>query len=254
MMICLTHEVSERINDCHLTYLDPRPIDTAKAQEQHDAYCRELERLGLRVLRTDVNARHPDSVFVEDTAVVVDELAVLTRPGVAGRRGEVDGIAHVLAAYRPLRRIAAPATLEGGDVLRIGRQVFVGLSPRTNQAGVRALAALLGPFGYRVTAVAIDGCLHLKTACTALDPETLLVNGRWLDLEPFGSFRIVEVDAREPWAANTLAVNGTIVMPGAFPCTAERLRYLGYRVVTLEMSELMKAEGGVTCSALIFEA
>jgi dimethylargininase len=200
-----------------------------------------------------VNRSYPDSTFIEDTAVVVDELAVMASMGVESRRGEVRNVESVLASYRDISHIQLPATLEGGDVLRIEKRTFVGISPRTNIAGFESIKEILEPFGYEVIPVAVNGCLHLKSACIAVDDRTLLVNPRWLDLQPLSDFRIIPVPEDEPAAVNSLRINNTICMHSGFPKTAELLFNLGFSLKTIDISELLKAEAGMTCSSIIFE-
>ena len=210
LLRALTREVSPALADCELTFLEREPIDVRRAAAQHDAYCAALLSLGLEVVRLPGDPALPDCCFVEDTAVVVDEIAVLTSMGAPTRRGEVGAVAGALAPDRELVRIEPPARIEGGDVLVVGRRVFVGQSGRTDAAGTRALAAALAPFGYEVVPVAVPGCLHLKSAATALDAETLLVNAQWIDLAPLSAYDLVHVDPAEPWAANVLAVPGRV--------------------------------------------
>jgi len=192
---------------------------------------------------------------VEDTAIVFDELAILARPGASSRRGETEAVAAALASHRPLARIDDPGTIDGGDVLVTGRAVFVGCSSRTNRAGIDQLARLLEPLAYRVTAVTIRQCLHLKSAVTALGDETLLVDRASLDpaaLGLFRRFRIVESDPAEPSGANVARVGDALLASAASPRTRERLEKQGFRVAAVDVSELAKAEGAVTCCSLIF--
>lgn len=250
-MLALTHWPSPHLERCQLTHIDRVPIDLARAAEQHEAYCRLLQACGAEVRRLDVNLAEPDSVFLEDTAVVLDEVAVLASMGTAARRPEVDGIEPVLRAYRPLRRIEPPATLEGGDVLRVGRTLFVGLSARTNAAGARALEAIVAPLGYRVVPVPVRGCLHLKTACTAIEDRCLLINPAWLDTGPLADFELLAVAEEEPWAANVVLLGGRVILGAGQERTAERIRRLGHDVRCVDLSEFAKAEGGVTCLSLL---
>jgi dimethylargininase len=248
----LTREVSPAFADCELTFIDREPIDVARAAAQHDAYCAALASLGLDVVRLPGDPGLPDCCFVEDTAVVVDEVAVLASMGAVSRRGEVAAMADALARDREIVRIEAPARIDGGDVLVVGRRVFVGQSGRTDAAGARALAKELAPFGYVVTPVAVPGCLHLKSAATALDAETLLVNAEWIDLEPLSPYDLVHVDPGEPWAANVLAVGGRVLLHGGFPRTRERLTARGYDPCSVDVSEFLKAEAGVTCKSIVY--
>ena len=259
-LVAITRAVSPAFAECELTHLTREAIDVGLARRQHAAYEALLAELGCEVEHLPEEPELPDSVFVEDAAVVVDELAVVTRPGAESRRGETASVAAALARHRPLASIDAPATLDGGDVLRLGRRVFVGLSERTNREGVAQLAALLAPFGYAVEGVPLDGCLHLKSAVTEAAEGTVVLNPRWIDRATFAAYEQVEVDGGEPFAANVLRVAGgngdgeAVVMPAAFPRTAERLAARGLRVRTLAVTEVAKAEGGVTCCSILIAA
>jgi dimethylargininase len=251
MNVALTHIISPNIALCELTFIQRSPIDYELAVRQHEAYCALLRDCGLRVIELTVNSTYPDSTFIEDTSFVADEIAVMARMGTDSRRGEVPGIEPVLAAYRKIGHIRPPATLEGGDVLRVGRKAFVGLTPRTNRAGMSSLTTILQPVGYQVIPVTVRGCLHLKSACTALDDDTLLVNPRWIDPDPFADFRAVPVPEQEPWAANTLVIDRSVCVHAGFSRTIELLQSLGYQVKTVDISELLKAEAGMTCSSIL---
>ncbi len=253
MLTAITRAVSPALNRCELEFLDRQEIDLAKATEQHETYQRFLEGMGASVLSLPAEMDLPDSVFVEDPAVVVDEVAVMTRMGALSRRREVESLAAALAVFRPLRWIEEPATLEGGDVLRIGRRVFVGASARTNAAGIDQLRRELEPFGYTVEAVEVRRCLHLKSAVTYLGDGAIVINRSLIDPAPLRDFRMVDVAAGEPWAANTLALGGVVLIPAAYPETASILEREGFKVRSIDISELMKAEAGLTCSSLIFE-
>ena len=243
----------ESLARCELTLQEREPIDLARAQAQHAAYAELLRALGLEVIELPADPAFPDCCFVEDVAVVLDEVALVTRPGAASRRGEAAAVETALASHRPIERTEAPATLEGGDVLRVGRKLFVGRSGRTNAAGVERLAAVAEPLGYRVVPVAVTGCLHLKSAVSGLDQERVLVNRAWLDTAPFEGLELVDVAAAEPGAANVLAVAGHVVVHPGFPRTLERVAALGYAVRPLDVSEFLKAEAALTCKSLLFE-
>src|SRR5215210_6316098 len=223
MIVALTREPARALDACELTYREREPIDAGAAARQHRGYCEALRACGARVVTLPPVEERPDSVFVEDTAIVLEEVAVLTRPGVESRRGEVGLIEPEVARLRPVVKVEPPATLEGGDVLRLGRTLYVGLSPRTNRAGVESLRRLVEPHGYEVLAVEPRGCLHLKTGCSALDDETVLVNPEWVDAAVFRGREVVAVDAAEPWAANVLSVAGSVCVGAAFPRTADAL-------------------------------
>lgn len=250
-MLALTRPVSPGIDRCELTYRERVPIDPARAAAQHAAYETALEAAGCRLVRLPAAPELPDAVFVEDTAVVTDEVAVLARPGAASRRPEVEAVGRVLVSHRPVRRIEAPGTLDGGDVLRVGRDVFVGESARTNAAGAAGLRAILEPLGYTVRTVPVTGCLHLKSAATLLTGSTLILNPDWVDPARFEGYRTVAVDPAEPYAANVLAVGDTALVAGGHPATARRIRAEGVGVVEVDLSELAKAEAGITCCSLL---
>jgi dimethylargininase len=251
--VAVTRGVSPAIGRCELTFLEREPIDYERAVAQHGAYVRLLEDLGVRVFPIEADEALPDCCFVEDIAIVLDEIVVLLRPGAPSRRGETPGVAAALAPYRPLVRLEEPARIDGGDVLVLGRRLFVGLSNRTDAAGLEALAAAVTRFGYEVVPVRMEGCLHLKTAVTAAAPDLLLVNPAWVELAPFRGRDRVEVDPGEPWGANVVRAGDAVVAAAGFPRTADRLRALGLDVHTVDVSEFQKAEGGVTCKSLLFD-
>ena len=253
MLTALTRAISPSINRCELSRLPRRPIDLARAEAQHRSYQARLRELGVQVISLPPEPDLPDSVFVEDAAVVLDEIAVIARMGALSRRPETESLARALAPFRPLRSIAAPAALEGGDVVRVESSFFAGLSERTNAEGIEQFAGFVEPLGYSVEAVPVAGCLHLKTACCYLGRETLLANRAWFDPAPLRRFRILDVAPEEPWAADVLALDGAILMPAAFPATRRILEREGFQVCALDISELMKAEAGITCMSLLFE-
>lgn len=249
--VAITRAISSALAACELTYQPRVAIDLERARTQHATYEQALAAAGYRVERLGTDADMPDSVFVEDMAIVFDELAILTRPGADSRRREMPAIADALAAYRPLHEIQPPATVDGGDVLVAGRRVFVGRSTRTNDAAVNQMRGILGPHGYTVVQTEVRGCLHLKSAVTTLDDERLLVNPEWIDAAAFDGFTLVAVDPGEPPAANVLRLADRIIVSSAYPRTADRIAALGLRVERVEAGELAKAEGAVTCCSLI---
>jgi dimethylargininase len=254
MLIAITRAVSPAIVNCQLSFIDRKPIDLATAQEQHRAYEKVLAKLGARVISLPAEPDLADSMFVEDPAIVLDELAVILPLGTETRRREASSLAEALSKFRRLEYVSLPGTLEGGDVLRIGRKLFVGLTRRSNAEGIRRLAALLAPHNYEVISVPVTGCLHLKSAVTCLGCNTLLANRAWFDPALFGSHEWIEVDPSEPHAANALALAGTIIFPVSFPRTRARIEAQGFSVTPLDISELQKAESGLTCSSLLFES
>lgn len=258
MLMAITREISPAIRDCQLTHLARAPIDLDLARRQHADYEWALVEAGCTVRRLHAADDMPDSVFVEDIAVVVNEVGVITRPGAESRRPELPGVVDALVRvqglhYRPLVIIEEPGTLDGGDVLVVGRHVFVGLSSRTNQAGTDQLRRIMGRAEYTVQAIPVHGCLHLKSAATLVAPDMLLMNRQWIPGEAFAAYEVIDVDPAEPYAANALLVGGRVVYPTAFPRTRERLEARGLTVRPVDVSELAKAEGAVTCCSLIFE-
>jgi dimethylargininase len=250
-MLALTHVPSPNLDQCQRTYVGRVPIDYGRAVRQHEDYCRLLRQCGAAVRTLDVNRALPDSVFIEDTAVVLDEVAVLASMGAPSRRAEPAGVEPELRKYREVRRVEAPATLEGGDVLRVGRRLLVGLSSRTNAAGLGALQAVAGRFGYAVTAVPVRRCLHLKSACAALPDGRLLVSPDWLDVRALQEFGVVRVPGAEPDGANAAVVGTSVCLPAAHPRTADLVGRLGFEVRAIDLSEFAKAEGCVTCLSIL---
>jgi len=246
----IVHTVSPQFDQCELTYLKRRPIDLERAVRQHDTYCNLIESEGGEGVRLNANRDFPDACFVEDTAIVFDELAVMASMGTPARAGEVEAIEAELVKHRRIVRIKPPAKLEGGDVVVISNSVFVGIGPRTNHAGFEALGHLLRHFDYEVTPVNISGCLHLKSACTAISGRSLLVNPDWVDISPFEDYNLITVDESEPWAANVFRLEDKVCLHSGFPRTIKMLKELEYDLLTLDISEFLKAEGGLSCLSL----
>ena len=251
--IALMRGVPPTLDRCELTFRGWEPFDLDRAIAQHASYADLLRSLGLEVVELPTDPAFPDCCFVEDVAVVLDEVALLGMPTPPSRRGEIAAVEEALARFRALERTPLPATLEGGDVLRVGRRVFAGLSARSNPEGIEQLRVLLSPHGYTVEALPISGCLHLKSAVTQVGPETVLLNPQWVDKGAFERYQLIEVDPAEPHAANALLVGGGVIYPTAFPLTAARLERAGVRLEPVNVSELTKAEGAVTCCSLILE-
>ena len=254
MLTAITRAVSPAIVNCELSFIDRQPIDLAKAQKQHHAYETLLEKLGAQVISLPAEPDPPDSMFVEDPAFVLDELAVIFPLGTETRRREASSLARALAKYRSLEHIILPGTLEGGDILRIQRKLFVGLTQRSNAEGVRQLTAILATHNYQVVSVPVTGCLHLKSAVTHLGRNTLLANRAWFDANALAGYEWIDVDPAEPHAANALTLGGTVIVPASFPLTRARIEARGFHVTPLDISELQKAESGFTCSSLLFSA
>jgi dimethylargininase len=251
MTVAITRPVSASLSRCELTHQARVAIDLDRARQQHAGLERAMKSQGVTIARAAAADEMPDAVFVEDIAVALEEIAVLTRPGAASRRAETEGIAAALAEYRPMVRMTDPATLDGGDVLRVGRTLYVGQSSRTNAAGIEQLRGFVSPFGYRVVPTAVSGCLHLKSAVTAIGDGLLLVNSRWIAAGALGGIERIEVDPLEPMAANALQIGDAVVFPAHYPRTRKRLEDRGICVVCVECDELAKAEGAVTCCSIL---
>ena len=254
MWFALTREISSAFERCLLTHVPRTAIDVDRARAQHDAYEWALVELGCTIRRLDSTADMSDSVFIEDTAVVLPQGAVIARPGAESRRAETGLVAEALGRFGlRLRDIEEPGTLDGGDVLVVGRQVFVGASTRTNAAGIDQLRRILTRIHYTLRSVPVEQCLHLKSAVTVVGPDTLLINRAWVPADAFAGLTLIDADPDEPHAANALLVGETVVCADAFPRTRARLERHGLRVKSVAVDELAKAEGGVTCCSLIFE-
>jgi dimethylargininase len=253
MRLAITREVSAAIERCELTLLAREPIDLLTARRQHETYERTLRDVGCSVVRLAADDEIPDSVFIEDIAVVFPALAIITRPGAESRRRETAPVAEALARYRPLVYIEPPGTLDGGDVLVAGTRVFVGETPRTNAAAIAQMGRHLVPHGYTVHTVPVRGCLHLKSAVTAVADDTLLINREWVAAERFRPLQLLDVDPSEPHGANAVRVDDALIYPTAFPRTRARLDARRLQVTGVDVSELAKAEGAVTCCSLIFD-
>ncbi|HEY0407848.1 MAG TPA: arginine deiminase family protein [Pyrinomonadaceae bacterium] len=252
MLRAITRAVSQQLARCELTFKDREGVDYERAVRQQEAYRRLLERCGAEVFNLEASDAHPDCCFVADTAVVLDELAIIARMGAAARRGEITAAEKILSNYREVARIEPPATLDGGDVVCLGKQLFVGRSGRTNEQGIAALANLAREFGYQVTPVGVNGSLHLTTACSALDEETVLLNPCWIDDAPFARFRVICGPEQEPWAANTMRVGETICVEADAPRTLQLVGRFCPRVEVCDISEFRKAEGSLSCLSLLF--
>jgi dimethylargininase len=254
MLTAMTRTVSAALVNCELSFIARKPIDMERARAQHRAYEALLEKLGARVISLPEQPDLPDSMFVEDPAIVLDEVAIMCPLGTETRRKEAPSIAAALEKYRKLAYVRLPGTLEGGDVLRVGKKIFVGLTQRSNPEGIRQLAVIAGTYGYDVTAVPVTGCLHLKSAVTYLGKNTLLANRGWFTWKRMESFEWIDVQPTEPHAGNALVIQDTVVFPASFPLTAELIKQKGFQVELLDISELQKAESALTCSNLLFDA
>jgi dimethylargininase len=254
MLIAITRAISPAIDRCELSHLKRLPINLERAITQHHAYEEALQSIGIEVHPLPAEPDMPDSVFVEDTAIVLDECAVITRPGADSRKLETKSIVRALTPYRELFTIQTPSTLDGGDVLRIGKTIYVGLSRRSDQSAIEQMQTFLSPFGYTIRGIPVNGCLHLKSATTQIAEDLLIVNSAWVDKSAFPGLKFIEVHPSEPYAANALFVSGTVIYQTVYPKTLCRLKATGIEPLLVNQSELNKAEGALTCCSLIFTA
>lgn len=253
MVVAVTREVSSRFNECEITHIDRTPIDVDIARQQHHEYVQALTQIGCQVIELPEQRDLPDSVFVEDAAFILPEVAVITRPGADSRKPETESIVQALSPYRPLVHVTAPATVDGGDVLVLGRNIYIGMSTRSTMEAVTQLQGLLDSYGYKVTGLELTDCLHLKTAVTRVDDKTLLINKNWVDPAHFSGYELIDVDPTEPFAANCLPVKDVVIYPTTFPKTQAKLVQKGFKIINVNLDELAKAEGAVTCCSLIIE-
>ena len=251
--IAIVRPVPDTLAGCELTHQTRTPIDMERARHQHAAYLDTLGRLGCTVFQLPQLDAHPDSVFVEDTMLVLPEVAIALRPGAESRRGEVQSVTEHVMHYRPVHAIDSPATVDGGDLLVIDRHIHIGLSSRSTTDGLDQLQRLLDPWGYTLHGIPIDRCLHLKSAATAIGNGAVLCNPDWIDPALLHAKTVIECDPREPDAANALFVAGRLVT-GRFPETNRRLQDAGHAVHALDLTELAKAEGAVTCCSILLDA
>jgi len=253
MLTAITRDINTAIGSGELTFLPRSMIDIELAIQQHQQYQSALSSLGCEIVTIPTEPGLSDSVFIEDNAIVLDEIAVLCRPGAVSRRPEVTGVEAVLKKYRKLASIQPPGTLDGGDLLRIGKVIYAGLSTRSNHSGIGQLRDIVSNHGYSVSTVETTKCLHLKSAVSQIAPDTLLINPDWISKSAFGELRLIEVDGGEAHAANALLVGQGLIYPTSFPRTLENLKNLSIDLVPVDVSELQKAEGAVTCCSLIIQ-
>ena len=252
MSNAILRNISPKMAECELTHLERQPIDIQKAMEQHRVYEKTLRDLGYNIILASAAPHLPDSVFVEDCVVVLKELAILTHLGAESRRAEVEGLAEVLRPFRELHFIQPPSIVDGGDVLVIGKQIWVGLSNRSDQSAIEQMQKITAPFNYEVRGVNVTGCLHLKSAVTQVGEKTVLLNPNWIDADIFNEFQTIETHPDEPNAANALMLGETVLFPLAYPLTAQKLIDAGIKIIQLDNSEVIKAEGALTCCSVIF--
>lgn len=252
MLKAITRAVSRNITRCELTFRQRESLDYEKAVRQHASYCALLSRCGAEVLNLEAQDETPDCCFVADTAVVLQEVAIIASPGASSRRGEVRAVEEILSMHREVARLKSPATLDGGDIVVLGKRIFVGRSKRTNSQGIESLTRIACSFGYSVTPVTVMGSLHLTTACSALDEGTMLLNPRWIDATPFARYWVLNVPDDEPWAASIMRVGTTVCVEADAPRTLELVSRHCREVEVLDISEFRKAEGSLPCLSILF--
>jgi dimethylargininase len=250
-VIAITREVSPAIGRCELTHLDRQAIDFTLATLQHEKYEAALQSLGCTIKRLPALPENPDSVFVEDTAVVLPDIAIITRPGAESRRNETASVTELLSQLREIRTVTSPGTIDGGDVIVIGTTIYAGESTRTNSEGIRQLAEFASPFGFDVSPVRVSGCLHLKSAATAVGDDTILFNPEWVNRDYFTSWETIAIDISEPFGANAVSFGRDLIYPTGFDRTAEKLENAGFSLRRVDVGELQKAEGAVTCCSIL---
>ncbi len=227
--------------------------DFQEALLQHDGYIDAMKRCGVEVTVMEEDDRFPDSTFIEDTAVLAERCAVVTNPGAASRRGEEEKVAEILTLfYSDIETITSPATLEGGDVMRAGDHFYIGLSQRTNQEGARQLIAILEKYGYTGSMVSLEKVLHLKTGMSYLENNNLLATGEFLEKPEFKHFNIIPLPENEAYAANSVWINGTVLVPAGYPNTLAAIQKAGYNTITVNVAEYRKLDGGLSCLSLRF--
>ena len=249
----ITRGVSRKIAACELTYRSRESVNFEKAAIQLERYCDLLRTWGVDLMPLAASDAHPDCCFVQDTAVVLDEVCVIASMGATARHGEVAEVERLIAPLRKIMRILPPATLDGGDVVQFDKRLFVGLSSRTNARGIAALEKIVEVFGYSVVPVAVTGGLHLTTGCGIVNDETVLLNPRWLDASAFRNLRQLHVPEQEPWAANTIRVQDAVCVEKEAPRTVDLVQPYAGSIDTLDISEFRKAEGSLSCLSLIFK-
>ncbi len=251
-MIVFMRELGSDFRRCESTDCSHRPIKVERASKQHAAYVETLREFDCRVELLRAIADQPDGVLIEESAVLLPEVAIIMRPRVLGRSRAIESVATHVAQYRPVQRIRG-GHLNGGDALRVGSTIYVARSHTTDIEGIAAFTEIVDQFGYEVRQVEIRDCRHLKTACTFVPPDFLIVNSEWVDLNAFSEFQIIKVHPKEPFAANTLTLSGTTLVGAAFPKSEKKLQAAGIATRKIDVSELQKMEAGLTSFSLLLE-
>ena len=235
-----------------LTTSDMGKPDYKLMLRQHVNYVDALKSLGLQVTELEALDDFPDAHFLEDTAVIVPEVAILTRPGALSRRGEEIFIEPILAKHKTVRKITEPGTLDGGDILVIDKNVFIGLSDRTNQEGANQLSEILFQYGYNSMLIKVEEGLHLKSDVNYIGNNTILITDKYYNHAEFENYIRICVDKNEAYAANSLLINDKVIIPKGFPATKQKLLKADFDLIEIDMSESQKMDGGLTCLSLRF--
>jgi dimethylargininase len=229
------------------------PVDYEKLRSQHNAYLSALKKCGLELLILNPDENHPDSVFMEDVALLTSKCAIITRPGAASRREEINGMRVVLEPhFDSIEQIKPEGTLEAGDVLMAGNHFYIGISERTNEAGANQLISILEKYGFTGSKVFLEDMLHLKTGVSYLESNTVVLAGSLKKNKAFADYKKILVDDDEMYAANCLWINGTVLLPAGYPKIRQSIKQEGYPLIELEMSEFQKLDGGLSCLSLRF--
>lgn len=248
----IVREIANTYNNCVVTFSDTPLIDVSLAKQQHNNYCNVLSQVGVDITKLEADDNLPDCCFVEDTAIIIEDIAIITYLGTESRVNETYEIEKSLKNYKKIYHINLPGTIEGGDVLKIDKKIYVGISQRTNIEGINQLALIVKDKGYEVIGVNIWDTLHLKSACTYLGNNVVIFSQGHFDESIFSSYDTIIVPKEEEYCANTLTINGQVLIPKGFPITKGLITIKGFSVIELEMTEIQKAEGALTCLSLLF--
>lgn len=250
-MLAITHTVPDCFHRCVTTHIDKTKPDLSRAREQWESYCQALRDAGCGVHVLEANSHLPDAPFVEDTGVMVGEVFIAARMSAPTRSSETQAVIAHLAETHQITRLSPPAYLDGGDVLMLHENFFVGLSGRTNRAGFLQFKEIVNSLGFQAAPVQVTGCLHLKTAVTAVDQETVILNPGWVDPRLFSDYRVLKVPSSEPFSANLLRVKSHLFVAAGHPRRDDLLNQNGFDFQTIDISELEKAEAGLTCLSIL---
>ena len=244
--------IPNTFQDCVTISHNTPKINVELARQQHETYCTTLEQLGLKLIRIEADDALPDCCFTEDIAIVFNDLAIITSPGTPSRVAETVEMEKIVAPLKKIYHLSPPATLDGGDVLKIDKKIFIGNSLRTNEEAIKQVAAIINPKGYEVIGVKIWNTLHLKSVCTYLGNGCIILAEGYLDDKIFSQYDKIILPKEEAYCANCLVVNGKVLISKGFPKTKSLIEAKEFSVIEMEISETKKADGALTCSSIIF--